>query len=160
MTPRRAQFPAGRFRLTATGDYVQDGFPMRQPADPVHCESLPEAPRDEISAPELHLLQFAVGGRVYPPADRWIKITERFRGQVLRIRAQQVSGNPHARFDDLTPQQRGELQLLSGKDADGDRCLTTSMRISSSGPTSTASPRDWSACGMANRSPTTRSKHC
>jgi CRISPR-associated protein Csb2 len=65
------------------------------------------------------MLQFAVGGRVYPPADRWIKITERFRGQVLRIRAQQVSGNPQSRFDDLAPQQRGDLQLISGKDAHG-----------------------------------------
>lgn len=119
MTLRHAQFPAGRFRLTATGDYVQDGLPMPQPADPVYRECLQTAPGDEVSVRELHLLQFAVGGRVYPPADRWIKITERFRGQVLRIRAQQVCGSPHARFEDLTPQQRGELQLLSGKDAHG-----------------------------------------
>jgi len=114
-----AQFPAGRFRLTASGEYVQDALAKMQPADPVHREYLQNSPRDDVSAPELHLLQFAAGGRVYPPADRWIKITERFRGQLLRLRAQQVWENPIARFDGLRPKQRGELHLLSGKYADG-----------------------------------------
>jgi CRISPR-associated protein Csb2 len=29
------------------------------------------------------VVQFALGGQVYPPAERWIKVTERFRGAVL-----------------------------------------------------------------------------
>lgn len=29
-------------------------------------------------------VQFAMGGRVYPPPERWIKVTERFRGSVLK----------------------------------------------------------------------------
>jgi hypothetical protein len=66
-----------------------------------------------------NVVQFAVGGRVYPPMSRWVKLTERFRGRVLRHRACQLTGNPRARYGDLPEPQRDELALLSGKDGRG-----------------------------------------
>jgi hypothetical protein len=65
------------------------------------------------------VIQFAVGGRVYPPPELWVRITERFRGRVLRLRAIRLTGDPTATYRDLTNLQRGELALLSGKDAEG-----------------------------------------
>src|SRR5581483_9510487 len=41
---------------------------------------------------EHRVIQFAVGGRVYPALERWIKVTERFRGRVILNRAKQLSG--------------------------------------------------------------------
>jgi hypothetical protein len=68
---------------------------------------------------DLQVIQFAVGGRVFPPPDRWIKIAERFRGGVLKACAQRVLNDPHARFSTLAPEKKGELELLSGKDRYG-----------------------------------------
>ena len=67
----------------------------------------------------LNVIQFAVGGRIYPPIARWVKLTERFRGRVVRYRAGQVTGDPKATYLNLTESQRDELSLLSGKDAQG-----------------------------------------
>lgn len=64
-------------------------------------------------------VQFAVGGRVYPPLAKWIKITERFRGQVLKHLSAQLTGNPWSHYGLLTPEQRDELALISGKDGEG-----------------------------------------
>lgn len=113
--------------LAATDDSLVAGRPI-PPGTRWHYAGIPERrhldarPHDSSRRrfpTNLQVVQFAVGGRVYPPPDRWIKITERFRGQVLRLRAQQVSGNQNARFDDLAPAEREQLQLVSGKDADG-----------------------------------------
>jgi CRISPR-associated protein Csb2 len=68
----------------------------------------------------LKLVQFAVGGRVLPPASRWVKITERFRGKVLRICAQELAGDVRATYRDLAPSDRDTLMLLCGKDARGE----------------------------------------
>lgn len=68
---------------------------------------------------ELQIIQFAVGGRVFPPSSKWVKITERFRGQVLRIRAQQLTGNQKATYRSLSQSQRAMVALLSGKDGHG-----------------------------------------
>jgi CRISPR-associated protein Csb2 len=48
--------------------------------------------------------QFAMGGRVYPPPERWIKVTERFRGSVLE-EYKRVCGGLGPRYS-----------LLAGKD--------------------------------------------
>jgi CRISPR-associated protein Csb2 len=64
-------------------------------------------------------MQFAVGGRVYPPSQRWIRIAERFRGRVIRHRAAQLSGTPCAYYGSLSAAQKDELILLTGKDATG-----------------------------------------
>jgi CRISPR-associated protein Csb2 len=68
---------------------------------------------------ELHVIQFALGGRVFPPLNRWVKVTERFRGSVLRRRAQQLSGDSNARYEHLNPTLQSKIELLSGKDATG-----------------------------------------
>jgi CRISPR-associated protein Csb2 len=53
--------------------------------------------------PHTQHMQFALGGHVLPKIPLWIKVTERFRGRVLR----EFSGSP-----DLLP-------ILSGKEAEG-----------------------------------------
>jgi len=78
----------------------------------------------KISAKTLSptsMLQFAIGGRVFPPLKVWLRITERFRGAVLRNIAQQRTGNPKAKFSDLPNDVRSEYSLLTGKDANGER---------------------------------------
>lgn len=65
----------------------------------------------------LHCIQFAVGGRVYPPQTHWIKITERFRGNVIRCLAQQISPASDGRYDRLTTEEKNILALVTGKDS-------------------------------------------
>lgn len=67
----------------------------------------------------LHTMQFAVGGRVYPPPERWIRIVERFRGRVIQHSAARMSGTRHAHYGSLSAAQKDELVLLTGKDATG-----------------------------------------
>ncbi len=67
----------------------------------------------------LNVVQLAVGGRVFPPYPKWVKVIERFRGRVLRIRAQQLTADTKATFRDLSPDYCDKLSLLSGKDGDG-----------------------------------------
>ena len=57
--------------------------------------------------PPIQIVQFAVGGRVFPPLPLWIRITERFRGRVIRILKEQNGGS----YDGLS--------LFTGKHADG-----------------------------------------
>jgi CRISPR-associated protein Csb2 len=68
---------------------------------------------------DLHVIQFAIGGRVFPPRKHWIKIAERFRGAVLKACAERMLCDSNARYRDLAPRQKAALQLLSGKDEDG-----------------------------------------
>jgi CRISPR-associated protein Csb2 len=67
----------------------------------------------------VSIVQFAVGGRVFPPASKWVKVVERFRGRVLRIAAQQLTGDMKATYRDLPPDYRDRLSLLCGKDGQG-----------------------------------------
>jgi len=67
----------------------------------------------------LTAVQFAIGGRVLPMCERWVKLTERYRGRLLRRRAQQVARDKTATYAHLTPQQRDELSLLAGKNGSG-----------------------------------------
>jgi hypothetical protein len=69
----------------------------------------------------LCVLQFAVGGRVYPPPAHWVKLTERFRDRVIRERCRQITGQPDTRYTDLNPSQRDQLRLIRGLDGDGGR---------------------------------------
>lgn len=64
-------------------------------------------------------LQFAVGGRVYPPVQNWVKVTDRFRGITLRLLSRLVSGRSNGGYESLTREQREQIALFSGKDADG-----------------------------------------
>jgi hypothetical protein len=84
----------------------------------------PAAKRTRISGPQyptdLKCLQFAVGGAVYPPMAQWVKVTERFRGGVIRLMSRQLTGNPKANYHNLTPVQRNSLSLITGKDSHGE----------------------------------------
>ena len=84
----------------------------------------PAAPRitpkiQRRSAPSLKLVQFAVGGRVFPREAAWTRITERFRGIALRRIATELTGNPKARFADLSEEEKAEFSLMTGKGAGG-----------------------------------------
>lgn len=67
----------------------------------------------------LNCLQFAIGGRVYPPLEHLVKLTERFRGRVLRMWCRRVTGAADATYEGLTVHQKNALALMSGKDANG-----------------------------------------
>jgi len=69
------------------------------------------------------VIQFAVGGRVFPPRKLWLRITEKFRGIVLRKIAIQHTSNQSARFNELPAEILAEYSLLSGKDARGERLI-------------------------------------
>lgn len=71
-----------------------------------------------VSQP-LPLLQFAIGGRVFPSADSWIRITERFRGAVLDTLAKLLTGRHDAKFSSLSPELRLIHSLMTGKGSDG-----------------------------------------
>lgn len=95
-----------------------------------HYASLPTRPPENTKVlygpvpPEnLKVVQFLVGGRVFPAPSRWIKVIERFRGQVLRICARQLTGDAKANYRDLPRDYRSKLSLLSGKDGEGQPLL-------------------------------------
>jgi CRISPR-associated protein Csb2 len=69
----------------------------------------------------VRVLQFAVGGRVYPPQQHWVKLTERFQDEVIRQRCRQVSRGRTTRYSELTEQERHELRLIRGLDGQGNR---------------------------------------
>ncbi len=75
---------------------------------------------------DIQLVQFAVGGRVYPDLTNWVRVTERFRGCVLKHAARIVTGGKSRTYGDLwcddgeqSREDREKLKLLSGKDGDG-----------------------------------------
>lgn len=68
----------------------------------------------------LNVLQFAVGGTVYPPLEKWVMVTGRFRGGVIRCLSQQLTGNKRANYHNLTLAQRDAIQLIMGKDGHGN----------------------------------------
>jgi CRISPR-associated protein Csb2 len=76
-----------------------------------------QPPRKEL--PPAQILQFAIGGRVFPPLKYLIRITEKFRGIALRQIARQQTADRNAKFSDLPPEIRAKFSLLTGKDIDG-----------------------------------------
>jgi CRISPR-associated protein Csb2 len=87
---------------------------------------LPQCPTVSIPPPRkvkfpagLQVIQFAVGGRVYPERTHWVRVIERFRGCVLKHAARIVSGGKYASFRELPADLRDKLKLLSGKDGEG-----------------------------------------
>ncbi|MGE3537985.1 MAG: type I-U CRISPR-associated protein Csb2 [Candidatus Tectimicrobiota bacterium] len=67
----------------------------------------------------LNCIQFAMGGRVFPPVRRWVKITERFRGRVIWHLAMALDPESRGRYDLLAPEHRQQLALICGKDSEG-----------------------------------------
>jgi CRISPR-associated protein Csb2 len=83
------------------------------------------AARPTPTRPRRHtatdILQFAVGGRVYPLDAHWVKLTERFRDAVIRRRCLQFTGGRAMRYGELDAGQREALSLIRGIDGDGGR---------------------------------------
>ena len=71
--------------------------------------------------PPASIVQFAVGGRVFPQLKSWIHITEKFRGIMLRKITQCRTGDKKTRFNELPSEIRAEYSLLTGKDMNGKR---------------------------------------
>lgn len=65
--------------------------------------------------PPVQIVQFAIGGRVFPSLRYWLRITEKFRGIALRQLAQQLTGNSKAKFAELPPETRAKFSLFTGK---------------------------------------------
>jgi CRISPR-associated protein Csb2 len=89
-------------------------IPAKKPVRPV-----PVTRRRHL--PDVRVLQFAVGGRVYPPEAHWVKLTERFREAVIRQRCRQVSHARTAVYRELTDEERDTLSLIRGLDGAGNR---------------------------------------
>jgi len=85
------------------------------PVPRVHHASLRSAKLPD----DLHVIQFAVGGRVFPELSQWVRVIERFRGCVLKHAAQIVSERKCKSYGELPPDLRDRLKLLSGKDGHG-----------------------------------------
>lgn len=112
--------------LAATDDKAHlKGRPV-PPGTTWYYAELPSRPN--MRSPTIHgshyseglsCVQFAVGGRVYPPLRRWVKITDRFRGRVIRVLARKIAPGSEGRYDRLTPEQKGRLALICGKDGQG-----------------------------------------
>lgn len=129
MTPVLAHSPAHPLDLAsllaATDDKELAGRSIPQSTNWFYAK-LPRRP--VITTPVIHHtrqggqmnhLQFAVGGRVFPPLRQWIKVTNRFRGRVLRNLIEEIAPNAQSRYDWLTPVQREQLALMIGKDGQG-----------------------------------------
>jgi CRISPR-associated protein Csb2 len=67
--------------------------------------------------PPVTTMQFALGGRVLPPMNAWLQVTERFRGCALRNLRQLLFGQSGIRG--LTPDQHEAMHLMTGKHSDG-----------------------------------------
>lgn len=67
----------------------------------------------------IQCVQFAVGGHVFPPLAKWLKIAEQFRGSVLKQLSLELSNEEHTFYMKLPPEKRSEVALISGKDATG-----------------------------------------
>jgi CRISPR-associated protein Csb2 len=67
--------------------------------------------------PHVTTMQFAVGGRVFPPVSAWLQVTERFRGCVLKNLRELLFG--HSSIRELTSEQHEAMHLMTGKHSDG-----------------------------------------
>ncbi len=89
-------------------------IPAKKPVRPI-------PPARRRYPPDVRVLQFAVGGRVYPPEAHWVKLTERFREEVIRQRCFQVSDRRTTRYGELADEERDALSLIRGLDGAGNR---------------------------------------
>ncbi len=81
--------------------------------------TLPTSHRMKYPDNQFSCIQFAVGGRVLPPLRRWVKVTDRFRGRVIRRLAEIIAPKSRGHYDLLTPEQKDSLALICGKDGQG-----------------------------------------
>lgn len=111
--------------LWATGEKEMISRPT-PPGTRWYYAKLPKVPRTvpslppKITHPEgLRCVQFAVGGRVFPPVHLWVKLTERFRGRVIKELAMLISPESRGEYQRLDEANRRQLSMISGKDEQG-----------------------------------------
>lgn len=87
---------------------------------------LPALPKVALPRPvrrkrpqEIKCIQFAVGGRVFPPLRLWVKLTERFRGRAVKNLALALRPESEGKYERLDREARHRLALLCGKDEEG-----------------------------------------
>lgn len=84
------------------------------------CPTVRKPPRRRVNLPnDIQVIQFAVGGRVFPEQKHWVRVVEKFRGCVLKHAARIVSERQHSSYRELPPDLSERLALLSGKDGKG-----------------------------------------
>ena len=76
-------------------------------------------PTPAVIRTPVSLVQFALGGRVFPPEKSWALLTERFRSAVLQCLRDRIVGRRLTPATALTLEQRHAIRLMSGKEADG-----------------------------------------
>ena len=143
--------------LAASDDRCVSGHPV-PPGAAWQFVELPRRPSVQRDAPppiagfrpELQIIQFAVGGRVYPHVRDWIRVTEKFRGAALQELARLLSGNRDATFAQLSPDLRDEFALFVGKSGTERPFLATRTPTLRLCPTSLDSRRGWSASGVSH----------
>lgn len=128
--PVLAQIPNQEFNITALLDST-DGKELRGRAVPPgtawfyavlpsNSFAQPNRIRREKFPSNLNFVQFAVGGTVLPKMNQWVKVTERFRGNVINNLARQLTKRKDASYKMLNQTQREEISLITGKDAIGE----------------------------------------
>ncbi|HEX2688124.1 MAG TPA: type I-U CRISPR-associated protein Csb2 [Kofleriaceae bacterium] len=70
--------------------------------------------------PDCHLLQLAIGWNVAPDPRAVVRLTSRFRGAVLRELLRLKTGDTSANWRRVSPEVRGAVSDMTGKDAHGD----------------------------------------
>ncbi|MDR1281283.1 MAG: type I-U CRISPR-associated protein Cas5/Cas6, partial [Opitutaceae bacterium] len=83
---------------------------------PAHVKPVAKPPTRNVLPPSP-IVQFAIGGRVFPSLGYWLRITEKFRGIALRQLARQLTGKRDAKFAELPPETRARFSLFTGKGA-------------------------------------------
>ncbi len=84
------------------------------------CPTMLNPPRRKSMFPnDRQVIQFAVGGRVFPEQAHWVRVIEKFRGCVLKHATRIVSRRECLSYRELTPELRDKLALLSGKEGNG-----------------------------------------
>ncbi|MEM3341521.1 MAG: type I-U CRISPR-associated protein Csb2 [Thermoplasmata archaeon] len=83
------------------------------------ASSITPSHEPEIEYNETNLIQFAVGGNVYPTMQNWVKITERFRARVIKKLCVAIKGDESATIHTLNAEEKNKLKYISGKDEKG-----------------------------------------
>lgn len=86
---------------------------------PSRPSAIPYIRRTPAAVP-ISSIQFAMAGRVLPPPKELVRITERFRGRVLRIWLDRASNGAARDWNSAPAELRQRASGLTGKDADGN----------------------------------------
>jgi len=102
-----------------SGRQIPPGTEWRYACLPPCPTVMSQPPRKSKFPADRQVIQFALGGHVFPEQAHWVRVVEKFRGCVLKHAARIVSGGECSSYRELTPKLRDKLKLLSGKDGKG-----------------------------------------